>query len=424
MAKIAPTHIFIILLSLGLLPASNCYHLDITQKESYVTSGKNVTVNRLNLSENVYNHNFPEPLLLSDIVQKGESVLFDKLFFRDQPVKYATVFWENEDPAIVHVYTGASTVVLLNNGNGRFFEQSILSDAFATNVNEDPHPTTEKQVALELNNARSYSATGVGVSVTEVPKFDSRLAPYTVHYQNVDDFRVSGLKFNDRALDVPLSNAVHGVYVYSKDGVPLLVELVNSTSRHDYYVANSGGAWEKTLFPSIFDPLYNHHFVKKLNSLTTGCTSSFVLDFTNRRVGLHTVQISCATRAGTTSLSKTLKIEKSTITADIWHREGLSKLTYRLEPAAPFEPSALSLDGRTLNIRLPPGPYNSITVYFQKCPLVIHFSGPHTNSFYEFVKHQPYAQFTDNTANERQLLSKVAKVRDRYHVMSILFRWY
>ncbi|UKK01608.2 hypothetical protein MACK_002426 [Theileria orientalis] len=424
MAKIRPTHMFIILLSLGLLPSSNCFHLDITQKESYTTSGKNVTVSRLNPNENVYNHSFQEPLLLSDIVQKGESVLFDKLFFRDQPVKYATVFWENEDPAIVHIYTGASTVVLLNNGNGRFFEQSILSDSFASNVDEDPHPTTEKEVALELNNARNYSAGGVGVNVTEVHKFDSRLEPFTVHYQNVDDFRVNGLKFNDKNLDVPLSDTVHGVYVYSKDGVPLLVELVNSTSRHEYYSVTSGGVWEKTLFPSIFDPLYNHQFVKKLNSLTTGCNNSFVLDFRTREAGLHPLEVNCVVRGTNRTFNKVLKVEKKVIDRAIWYREGLDKVTYKLDPATPFMPSSLSLDGRALNIELPRGPYTSITIYYQKCPLIIHFSGPHTNSYYEFVKNKPYAQFTQSTSNDREIMNKINKVRNHFGVMTPFFRWY
>ncbi|UKJ90796.2 hypothetical protein MACJ_001731 [Theileria orientalis] len=424
MAKIKPTHIFIILLSLGLLPSSNCFRLDITQKESYTTSGKNVTVSRLELSENVYNHTLQEPLLLTDIVQNGESMLFDKLFFRDQPVKYATVFWENDDPSIVQIYTGLSTVVLLNNGNGRFFEESILSDAFATNVNEDPHPTTEKEVALELNNSRNYSTSGVGVNVTQVHKFDSRLEPFTVRYQNADDFRVIELRFNGKKMDIPLSNTVHGVYLYSKEGVPLMVELVNTTSRHDYYTVTDAGVWEKTLFPNIFDPLYNNHFVKKLKSLTTGCTKSFPLDFRNREAGLHPLQVNCVVRGTKRSFHKVLKIEKTVITSAIWYREGLDKVTYKLDPTSPFIPSSLSLDGRALNIKLPRGPYNSITIYYQKCPLIIHFSGPHTNSYYEFVKYKEYEEFKETTANDKEISAKIHQVRERFGVMTPFFRWY
>uniref|UniRef100_A0A3B0MEZ4 SfiI-subtelomeric related protein family member n=1 Tax=Theileria annulata TaxID=5874 RepID=A0A3B0MEZ4_THEAN len=273
------TYTFLLYLGIGLFVlSSNCFELDIGQISKYRKGGNEINVTRD--ENNFYKHQPYEPFLLKELYYDDELIYFDPLLTSDQLLISASVLWVSDNPTVIHLNLEKSTIMLLNENKSSLSVEAIFSGGNISNINHKFHPGSDNAVDIDIKQTQNYTSNSLNVSVNQLHLSGNGLEKFVLRYYDLGSYKLNNLKYgNDDLktvtetstpnkeviLEVPNKEQVYGVYVYSYNDFPLMIELVYTYNKRLYYGNCTVRKWHKLLMVPLNDPSYYENLLNKLN---------------------------------------------------------------------------------------------------------------------------------------------------------------
>ncbi|XP_951767.1 uncharacterized protein TA16010 [Theileria annulata] len=274
------TYTFLLYLGIGLFVlSSNCFELDIGQISKYRKGGNEINVYKDD-SDNFYKHQPVEPFLLKELYYDDEVIYFDPLLTSDQLLISASVLWVLDNPTVIHLNLEKSTIMLLNENNSSLSVEAIFSGGNISNINHKFHPGSDKAVDVDIKQTQNYTSNSLNVSVNQLHLSGNGLEIFVLRYYDLGSYKLNSLKYGNDVLktvtetstpnkevilEVPNKEQVYGVYVYSYNDFPLMIELVYTYNKRLYYGNCNVRKWHKLLMVPLNDPSYYENLLNKLN---------------------------------------------------------------------------------------------------------------------------------------------------------------
>ncbi|XP_952688.1 uncharacterized protein TA11420 [Theileria annulata] len=274
------TYTFLLYLGIGLFVlSSNCFELDIGQISKYRKGGNEINVYRDD-TDSFYKHQPYEPFLLKELYYDDEVIYFDPLLTSDQLLISASVLWVLDNPTVIHLNLEKSTIMLLNENNSSLSVEAIFSCKNISNINHKFHPGSDNDVDVDIKQTQNYSSNSLNVSVNQLHLSGNGLENFVLRYYDLGSYKLNSLKYGDDVLktvtetstqnkevilEVPNKEQVYGVYVYSYNDFPLMIELVYTYNKRLYYGNCTVRKWHKLLMVPLNDPSYYENLLNKLN---------------------------------------------------------------------------------------------------------------------------------------------------------------
>ncbi|XP_954729.1 uncharacterized protein TA02725 [Theileria annulata] len=274
------TYTFFLYLGIGLFVlSSNCFELDIGQISKYRKGGNEINVYKDD-SDNFYKHQPVEPFLLKELYYDDEVIYFDPLLTSDQLLISASVLWVLDNPTVIHLNLEKSTIMLLNENKSSLSVEAIFSGKNISNINHKFHPGSDNAVDVDIKQTQNYTSNSLNVSVNQLHLSGNGLEIFVLRYYDLGSYKLNKLKYGNDVLktvtetstpnkevilEVPNKEQVYGVYVYSYNDFPLMIELVYTYNKRLYYGNCNVRKWYKLLMVPLNDPSYYENLLNKLN---------------------------------------------------------------------------------------------------------------------------------------------------------------
>uniref|UniRef100_A0A3B0ML33 SfiI-subtelomeric related protein family member n=1 Tax=Theileria annulata TaxID=5874 RepID=A0A3B0ML33_THEAN len=296
------TYTFLLYLGIGLFVlSSNCFELDIGQISKYRKGGNEINVYKDD-TDSFYKHQPYEPFLLKELYYDDEVIYFDPLLTSDQLLISASVLWVLDNPTVIHLNLEKSTIILLNENNSSLSVEAIFSGGNISNINHKFHPGSDNAVDIDIKQTQNYTSNSLNVSVNQLHLSGNGLENFVLRYYDLGSYKLNNLKYgndvlktvtetstpnnrnNEVILEVPNKEQVYGVYVYSYNDFPLMIELVYTYNKRLYYGNCPVRKWHKLLMVPLNDPSYYENLLNKLNYYA--CKNGFKITIDADKIAL------------------------------------------------------------------------------------------------------------------------------------------
>ncbi|UVC54579.1 hypothetical protein MACJ_004131 [Theileria orientalis] len=264
-----------------LIQNSSCFELNIGKTVSYSSGSTQVTVEKKSESQNLYTHEFSGPLSLKDIYNGDKKIYFDPLLVKDQLLLSASVIWLFRKPSVIQLNLEKSSVLLLNEEDSTLDVQAIFSEKLVTNLSPRIHPNNDKVVDVNLSNIIDYDNNNTKVYVTDLEFSEDRFKRYTLRNYNLDSTKLGKILYKDTELKtktendsqettesnlvIPYKDNIYSILVYAYNNFPLLIEVLYTFNKRQFYGYTDEKKWHHVLFPAYHDPSFRDFLYNKLN---------------------------------------------------------------------------------------------------------------------------------------------------------------
>eukprot|EP00375_Theileria_parva_P001877 XP_764552.1 hypothetical protein [Theileria parva strain Muguga] len=329
------TYTFLLYLGFGLFTiSSNCFELDIGKTFSYNKGKVEIKVYKDD-SNYFYKHKPVKPFLLKELYYFDNLVYFDPLLTSDQLLMSASVLWVSNNPTVIYLNLEKSSVILLNENNSSLSVEAIFSGKTISNINYKSHPDSDNTVDVDIQQTRDYISNSLNVSVKQLHLSGNGLEKFVLRYYDLSSYRLNNLKYgndgvygygrltthviedavpgnygdkkNNFPLNIPNKELIYGVYLYSYNDFPLVVELVYTYNKRVYIAFTFQKRYHRVLMPPINDPSYEKQLFERLNYYTckNGFKSSIdISKITDKSVDYYNVKNYCIGVNGVESFTK------------------------------------------------------------------------------------------------------------------------
>uniref|UniRef100_A0A3B0N286 SfiI-subtelomeric related protein family member n=1 Tax=Theileria annulata TaxID=5874 RepID=A0A3B0N286_THEAN len=330
------TYTFLLYLGFRLFVlSSNCFELDIGKTFSYNKENVEINVYKDD-SDNFYKHKPVKPFLLKELYYLDKLIYFDPLLTSDQLLISASVLWVSNNPTVIHLNLEKSTIILLNENNSSLSVEAIFSGKNISNINHKFHPGSDKAVDVDIKQTQNYTSNSLNVSVNQLHLSGNGLEKFVLRYYDLGSYKLNNLKYgndgvygygiltthvkddavpgnyenkdNNFPLNVPNKEQVYGVYVYSYNDFPLIIDLVYTYNKRLYFAFTFEKRYHRILMPPLNDPLYEKKLFESLNYYT--CKNGFktsidIAKVTNDPNYRYTLEFHCKGPNGVETFNKT-----------------------------------------------------------------------------------------------------------------------
>ncbi|UVC54391.1 hypothetical protein MACJ_003933 [Theileria orientalis] len=264
-----------------LIQNSSCFELNIGKTVSYSSGSTDVTVKKITEIQNLYTHEFSGPLSLKDIYNGDKKIYFDPLLVKDQLLLSASVIWLFRKPSVIQLNLEKSSVLLLNEEDSTLDVQAIFSEKLVTNLSPRIHPNNDKVVDVNLSNIIDYDNNNTKVYVTDLEFSEDRFKRYTLRNYNLDSTKLGKILYKDTELKtktendsqattesnlvIPYKDNIYSILVYAYNNFPLLIEVLYTFNKRQFYGYTDEKKWHHVLFPAYHDPSFRDFLYNKLN---------------------------------------------------------------------------------------------------------------------------------------------------------------
>ncbi|UVC54761.1 hypothetical protein MACJ_003732 [Theileria orientalis] len=264
-----------------LIQNSSCFELNIGKTVSYSSGSTDVTVKKITEIQNLYTHEFSGPLSLKDIYNGDKKIYFDPLLVKDQLLLSASVIWLFRKPSVIQLNLEKSSVLLLNEEDSTLDVQAIFSEKLVTNLSPRIHPNNDKVVDVNLSNIIDYDNNNTKVYVTDLEFSEDRFKRYTLRNYNLEATKLGRILYNGNELKtktendshattesnlvIPYKDNIYSILVYAYNNFPLLIEVLYTFNKRQFYGYTNEKQWHHVLFPAYHDPSFSDFLYNKLN---------------------------------------------------------------------------------------------------------------------------------------------------------------
>ncbi|UVC54747.1 hypothetical protein MACJ_003718 [Theileria orientalis] len=258
-----------------------CLDLNIGNIRDYSSGSTDVTVKKITEIQNLYTHEFSGPLSLKDIYNGDKKIYFDPLLVKDQLLLSASVIWLFRKPLVIQLNLEKSSVLLLNEEDSTLDVQAIFSEKLVTNLSPRIHPNNDKVVDVNLSKTIDYDIDNSKVYVTNLEFSEDRFKRYTLRNYNLDSTKLGKILYNgtelktktendsERATEsnlvIPYKDNIYSILVYAYNDFPLLIEVLYTFNKRQFYGYTDDKKWHQVLFPAYHDPSFSDFLYNKLN---------------------------------------------------------------------------------------------------------------------------------------------------------------
>ncbi|UVC54381.1 hypothetical protein MACJ_003923 [Theileria orientalis] len=187
----------------------------------------------------------------------------------------------SQKPSVIQLNLEKSSVLLLNESDSLLGVQAIFSEKLVTNLSPRIHSTTEVTVDVDLSKFKDYDNNNSNIYVTDLEFSEDRFKRYTLRNYNLESTKLGKILYKDTELKtktendsqattesnlvIPYKDNIYSILVYSYNNFPLLLEVLYTFNRRQFYGYTAEKKWHHVLFPAFHDPSFRDFLYNKLN---------------------------------------------------------------------------------------------------------------------------------------------------------------